>query len=69
MYNDNGVKNALENKNYSFSLLCVKRFCLEGRVVDVNVVDLMVPIVKLKPKNWFEKSNPFLACYLGNGAI
>ena len=26
MKNDNGVENALENKNYSFSLFCMKNY-------------------------------------------
>ena len=44
MHNDNSIKNALENKNYSFSSYWGKNsFVSTDVVVEDDVVDLKVP--------------------------
>ena len=42
MYNDDGVENALENKNYSFSLFCVKNLFISK----VASLKLMLQILR-----------------------
>ena len=53
MHNDD-IENALENKNYSFSLFCIKEFfCLKDVLVQVGVIDRKVPILHwLTPDNF-----------------
>ena len=48
MRNDDGVENALEIKNYSFSVLHEGFFCLKDVVVEVDVVHPKVHILGLE---------------------
>ena len=61
MQNDDGVKNALENKYYSFSLFCMKNsFLSKDAVVEVDAVDLKIPNVTGKPRYIPRTENPGL---------
>ena len=44
MHNEDDVENALEKINYSFSVLHEEFFCLKDVVIEVDVVDLKIPI-------------------------
>ena len=46
MHNDDGVENALENKKlFIFFVLDEELFCLKDVFVEVDVVDVKIPII------------------------
>ena len=63
MQNDDGVDNALENKNHSFSLFCMENsFVSKDVVVEVDVVDRKVPFI-LFVKGGSSRLESFISFY------
>ena len=53
MYNDDGVENALENNSFILFVSSEEIICFEGRVVQVDVVHLKVPIFCFAERSTF----------------